>query len=94
VVIPHVAGWTFAILPLAMSASIIGVVVGEFVGGAQGLGFIITVALGQLEATDLFVALLTLCVLAVVLIHLAARLERRLLHWRPEHVGHESGAVS
>jgi len=29
-----------------------------------------------------------------VLIHLASRLERRLLHWRPEHVGHESGAVS
>jgi hypothetical protein len=27
----------------------------------------------------------------VVLIHLASRLERRLLHWRPEHVGHESG---
>jgi NitT/TauT family transport system permease protein len=87
VVIPHVAGWTFAILPLAMSASIIGVVVGEFVGGAQGLGYIITVALGQLEATDLFVALLTLCVVAVVLIGLATRLERRLLHWRPEHVG-------
>ena len=87
VVIPHVAGWTFAILPLAMSASIIGVVVGEFVGGAQGLGYIITVALGQLEATDLFVALLTLCVVAVVLIGLATRLEKRLLHWRPEHVG-------
>jgi len=26
-----------------------------------------------------------------VLIHLASRLERRLLHWRPEHVGHEGG---
>ena len=92
VVIPHVAGWTFAILPLAMSASIIGVVVGEFVGGAQGLGYIITVALGQLEATDLFVALLTLCLVAVALIGLAARLERRLLHWRPEHMGHEGQA--
>jgi NitT/TauT family transport system permease protein len=89
VVIPHVAGWTFAILPLAMSASIIGVVVGEFVGGAQGLGYIITVALGQLEATDLFVALITLCVVAVTLITLATRIERRLLHWRPEHVGRE-----
>jgi NitT/TauT family transport system permease protein len=89
VVIPNVAGWTFAILPLAMSASIIGVVVGEFVGGAQGLGFIITVALGQLEATELFVALITLCIVAVVLIGLATRLERRLLHWRPEHVGRE-----
>ncbi len=89
VVIPQVAGWTFAILPLAMSASIIGVVLGEFVGGAQGLGYIITVALGQLEATDLFVALLTLCLVAVALIGMAARLERRLLHWRPEHVSHE-----
>jgi NitT/TauT family transport system permease protein len=86
VVIPHVAAWTFAVLPLAMSASIIGVVVGEFVGGAQGLGYIITVALGQLEATDLFVAMITLCLVAVALIALAARLERRLLHWRPEHV--------
>ena len=87
VVVPHVAGWTFAILPLAMSASIIGVVVGEFVGGAQGLGYIITVALGQLEATDLFVALITLCLVAAGLIAGAARLERRFLHWRPEHVG-------
>jgi len=87
VVVPHVAGWTFAVLPLAMSASIIGVVVGEFVGGAQGLGYIITVALGQLEATDLFVALITLCLVAAALIALAGRLERRLLHWRPEHVG-------
>lgn len=90
VVVPHVAGWTFAILPLAMSASIIGVVVGEFVGGAQGLGYIITVALGQLEATDLFVALITLCVVAVLLISLTARLERWLLHWRPEHVAAET----
>ena len=89
VIVPHVAGWTFAILPLAMSASIIGVVVGEFVGGAQGLGFIITVALGQLEATDLFVALITLCLVAVALISLTSRLERRLLHWRPEHVAGE-----
>jgi NitT/TauT family transport system permease protein len=86
VIVPHVASWTFAVLPLAMSASIIGVVVGEFVGSAQGLGYIITVALGQLEATDLFVALITLCVVAVVLISLAGRLERRLLHWRPKHV--------
>lgn len=92
VVVPHVAGWTFAILPLAMSASIIGVVVGEFVGGSQGLGYIITVALGQLEATDLFVALITLCLVAVGLIALATRLERRLLHWRPEHVGREGAA--
>ena len=90
VVVPHVAGWTFAILPLAMSASIIGVVVGEFVGGAQGLGYIITVALGQLEATDLFVALITLCLVAVALITLAARAERRLLHWRPEHQGRDA----
>ncbi len=92
VVVPHVAGWTFAVLPLAMSASIIGVVVGEFVGGAQGLGYIITVALGQLEATDLFVALITLCLVAVTLIALATRLERRLLHWRPEHAGREGTA--
>jgi NitT/TauT family transport system permease protein len=92
VVVPHVAGWTFAILPLAMSASLIGVVVGEFVGGAQGLGYIITVALGQLEATDLFVALITLCAVAVALISATTRLERRLLHWRPEHAGREVGA--
>lgn len=61
--------------------------VGEFVGGAQGLGYIIAVALGQLEATDLFVALITLCVLAAALIAFTARLERWLLHWRPGDAG-------
>lgn len=49
--------------------------------------YIITVALGQLEATDLFVAVISRCLVAAGLIELATRLERRLLHWRPEHVG-------
>ena len=85
-VMPHVAAWTFAILPLAMSASIVGVVVGEFIGGGQGLGYMITVALGQLEATDMFVTLIVLALLAATLIQLATMAERRLLHWRPEHM--------
>jgi NitT/TauT family transport system permease protein len=91
VIIPHVAGWTFAILPVAMAASIVGVVVGEFIGGTAGLGYVITLALGQLEATDMFVALILLSLLTIVLVRGMNAVERRLLHWRPEHA--ETGAA-
>lgn len=92
VLIPHVAGWTFAILPAAMAASIVGVVVGEFIGGTAGLGYVITLALGQLEATDMFVALILLSLLTIVLVRGMNAVERRLLHWRPEHA--DSGGAA
>jgi len=38
VVVPSTLGWVFAVLTPAISFSLIGVIIGEFIGAQQGLG--------------------------------------------------------
>jgi sulfonate transport system permease protein len=82
--VPNALAWTFASLPMAVSFSLIGVVIAEFVGASTGLGYIMIVALSTLNATDMFVALVVLGGVGVLLVLAIERVERRLLHWTPE----------
>jgi NitT/TauT family transport system permease protein len=82
--VPNALAWTFASLPNAISFSLIGVVISEFVGSSTGLGYIMIISLATLNATDMFVALVVLGGLGVVLVFIIERVERRLLHWTPE----------
>ena len=63
VVIPSAAIWVFSSLTPAFSYSLIGVVVGEFIGAERGLGRIIIEAEGRGSAPDMMVAILTLMVI-------------------------------
>jgi NitT/TauT family transport system permease protein len=82
--VPNALAWTFASLPNAISFSLIGVVISEFVGPSTGLGYIMIVSLATLNATDMFVALVVLGGLGTLLVFLIERVERRLLHWTPK----------
>jgi NitT/TauT family transport system permease protein len=86
VVIPSALAWTFASLTPSISFALIGVVVGEFIGGESGggLGYLIVQSLGTLNAADMMVALLVLAFIGIVMSLAIARLEARLLRWRPE----------
>ncbi len=66
---------------------LIGVVVGEFIGGESGggLGYLIVQSLGTLNAADMMVALLTLGAIGIVMALGIKQVEARLLRWRPEH---------
>lgn len=87
VIVPSSLAWTFASLTPSISFALIGVVVGEFLGGESGggLGYLIIQSLGTLNAADMMVALLSLGAIGIVLALGIKRLERRLLRWRPEH---------
>ena len=87
VIIPSALGWTFAALTPSISFALIGVVVGEFLGGESGggLGYLIIQSLGTLNAADMMVALVSLGVIGIVMALGIKQLERRLLRWRPEH---------
>lgn len=65
-------------LKVSVTLSVIGAVVGEFVAADRGLGFLINVARGNFDTPLMFVALLTLVVLALVL-YLAIVLAENLL---------------
>ena len=87
VIVPSALAWTFAALTPSVSFALIGVVVGEFLGGETGggLGYLIIQSLGTLNAADMMVALLTLGVIGIVMALGIKQVERRLLRWRPEY---------
>jgi NitT/TauT family transport system permease protein len=70
-------------LRIGATLSVIGAVVGEFVGADQGLGFLINVARGQYDTALVFVAIFTLVVMAIALYGVVLLLESRLLAWQP-----------
>jgi len=68
-------------LRIGATLSVIGAVVGEFVGADRGLGFLINVGRGQFDTALVFVGIFTLVVLALGLYGLVLLLEKRLLKW-------------
>ena len=73
-------------LRVGATLSVIGAVVGEFVGSDRGLGFMINQARGQYDTALVFVAILSLVALALGLYGAVMLAEKRLLSWqqRPE----------
>jgi NitT/TauT family transport system permease protein len=69
-------------LRIGATLSVIGAVVGEFVGADRGLGFLINVGRGEYDTALVFVAVFTLIALALTLYGLVVWLERRLLWWK------------
>jgi len=69
-------------LRIGATLSVIGAVVGEFVGADRGLGFMINRARGQYDTALVFVAVLALVLVALSLYGLVVLFERRLLSWR------------
>ncbi|HVP21194.1 MAG TPA: ABC transporter permease [Anaerolineaceae bacterium] len=68
-------------LRVGATLSVIGAVVGEFVGSDRGLGFLVNVARGQYDTTLVFVSVLTLIALALLLYGAVVLVEKRLLKW-------------
>jgi NitT/TauT family transport system permease protein len=69
-------------LKVGATLSVIGAVVGEFVGADRGLGFLINVARGRYDTALVFVGVFALIAMALGLYGLVALAEARLLAWR------------
>ena len=82
VVVPSALAWVFATLTPALSFSLIGVIIGEFIGAQQGLGKIIIEAEATLETADMMVSLFVLMFVGVVLALLIRRVQSYLLRWQ------------
>jgi putative riboflavin transport system permease protein len=69
-------------LRIGATLAVIGAVVGEFVGGDRGLGFLISRGKWVYDTPLVFVAVLTLVFMALALYTLVVLLENWLLSWR------------
>jgi len=74
-------------LRVGATLSVIGAVVGEFVGAKSGLGFLVNVGRGVYDTALVFVAVFTLIAMALILYGSVSLIEKRLLRWqqRPEN---------
>jgi NitT/TauT family transport system permease protein len=69
-------------LRIGATLSVIGAVVGEFIGADRGLGFMINRARGQYDTALVFVTVFSLVLMAMSLYGVVVLLEHRLLSWR------------
>jgi NitT/TauT family transport system permease protein len=84
VVIPSALTWIIASLHVAFGFSVIGAIVGEFLGAQQGLGLIISTAQNNFDPDGVFAAMVLIAVIALTAEWLIGLLERSLLSWRPQ----------
>ncbi len=72
----------FAGMKVAISLSLIGAIIGEFVAANRGLGYMILVAQGQFDIVRMFAALCVLSLIGLALFYGVALAERVCVPWR------------
>ena len=77
----------FAGLRIAATLAVIGVVVGELVGGNTGLGYLLVFGEGAGNTAMVFVSIIFLTIIGIVLYGAVVLAERRVLHYMPARNG-------
>jgi len=84
---PSALSWMFSSLHTSVGFAIVGAVVGEYLGSAAGLGYLISQAEGTFDTTGVFAGMAILAVFVLVIDALVTLIEKRLLVWRPAAAG-------
>ena len=79
--LPNALPSIIAGMKVAMSLSLVGAIVGEFVAAQNGLGFVILSAQGMFRTDRVFAAILILALIGTALFYLMELLERVLIPW-------------
>lgn len=84
---PNALPSLFAGAKIGISFALIGAIVGEFVAGEQGLGYVILTSQATFNSTRAFAAILVLGVLGTIMFFIIEAIERWMLPW---HVSQRS----
>lgn len=77
--LPNALPSIFAGLKISITLAVVGAVVGEFVGGQGGLGYLLLIANGNMDTALLFAGIVALTILGVLLFVLIGLFERLVL---------------
>jgi NitT/TauT family transport system permease protein len=80
---PSALSWMFSSLHTSVGFAVVGAVVGEYLGAAAGLGYLIQQAEGIFDVAGVFAGIFVLGVFVIVIDAVVTLVERRLLAWRP-----------
>lgn len=82
VYLPSALSWVFSSLHTSVGFAVVGAVVGEYLGSAAGLGYLIQQAEGVFDVTGVFAGMVVLTAFVLIVDWLMTLVERRLLAWR------------
>ena len=83
VYLPSATSWVFSSLHTSVGLAFVGAVVGEYLGSASGVGYLIHQAEGVFDINTVMAGILVLTAFALALDAAVGRLERKLLKWQP-----------
>jgi NitT/TauT family transport system permease protein len=80
---PSALSWMFSSLHTSVGFAVVGAVVGEYLGSAAGLGYLIQQAEGVFDVAGVFAGMFVLSIFVVLIDMCVTLVERRLFVWRP-----------
>ena len=83
VYLPSATSWVFSSLHTSVGMAFVGAVVGEYLGSAAGVGYLILQAEAVFDINTVFAGILVLTAFALALDAMVTLAEKRLLVWRP-----------
>lgn len=83
VYLPSATSWVFSSLHTSVGLAFVGAVVGEYLGSARGVGYLILQAEGTFDVNTVFAGIVVLTVFALLLDTLVGVVEKRLMKWQP-----------
>ncbi|SDC35396.1 NitT/TauT family transport system permease protein [Paraburkholderia lycopersici] len=84
VYLPSAMSWVFSSLHTSVGLAFVGSVVGEYLGSASGVGYLILQAEGTFDINTVFAGILVLTAFALILDALVGLAERRFMKWQPK----------
>jgi NitT/TauT family transport system permease protein len=81
---PSALSWMFSSLHTSVGFAVVGAVVGEYLGSAAGLGYLIQQAEGVFDVAGVFAGMFVLSAFVILIDIGVSLVERRLLVWRPD----------
>ncbi|QBP76901.1 ABC transporter permease [Herbaspirillum huttiense] len=84
VYLPSATSWVFSSLHTSIGLAFVGAVVGEYLGSARGVGYLILQAEGSFDINTVFAGIVVLTIFALVLDLAVGVIEKRLMKWQPK----------
>ena len=84
VYLPSATSWVFSSLHTSVGLAFVGAVVGEYLGSAAGVGYLILQAEGTLDVNTVIAGIFVLTACALVLDSIVGIIEKRLMRWQPK----------
>jgi NitT/TauT family transport system permease protein len=88
---PNALPSIFSGMKVGISFALVGAIVGEFVAGSSGLGYVILIAQGNFDTPRVFAALVLLGLLGTFLFYLVDLAESLCLPWHVSQRGEQQG---